>query len=264
MQRRLISNVLAAALAASFAGGALAQDPNTDPVPPVERVNPTPPVNPEAARDPVQAEQARERAQDATTNPQGTQPRTGQPHAAAEGRHDAKDRKDKDWSDKDWSDLSPQDFVAKALASGRKEVESARTAQQRATDPRVKQLAQTIERDHGQLNTRLEALNGAGAGAAAVPGSDEATRPTGMRAVDDAGKGAKGETDRLASLQGAAYDREYVAMQVKMHDKSIAMYQAASDNGDNADVQALAREALPILRRHAEQAKSLQASLGGN
>lgn len=230
MKNTLALNVLALALAASFAGSTLAQDPNTTPVPPVDRTNPTPPVNPEATRDPVQADEARERAQDATGNP------------------------------------SAQDFVAKALKSGRMEVAAARTAQQRATDPRVKQLAQTIERDHTQLNGRLEALDREGAGMANRD-DEPGARPTGMGAVDDAGTDDKGKidkADKLAGLQGAAYDREYVAMQVKMHEKSIAMFEAASTKGDNAEVQALAREALPTLRKHAEQARTLHGSLAGN
>jgi putative membrane protein len=261
MQRNLMMNVLAVALAASFAGGAVAQDPNTT-APPVDRTNPTPPVNPEAARDPLQTEEARQRAQDATRNPQAVDPRTGKPHSATAGAYDAKDRKDKDYSDKDWSDMSPQDFVDKALKSGRMEVETARTAQQRATDPRVRQLAQTIERDHSQLNGRLEALNLQGAGAAANPAADNASRPTGMRATSD--KEGKDKMDKLGTLEGAAYDRAYVEMQVKMHEKSIAMFQAASTNGDNPDVQALARSALPTLRQHAEAAKSLHNSLASN
>lgn len=228
MPNKLILNVLAVALAASFAGSAIAQDPNPGAAPPFDRTLPTPPVNPEAARNPMQ--------------------------------------------DKDYSNLTPQAFLAKAIKSGRMEVEGARTAQQRASDPRVREFAQVIERDHTQLNGRLEAVHPRGDDSRPVMGSRQLTDMAhegmaheDMRPADDMGRKAKkGDMDKLMSLQGAEFDREYVAMQVKMHEKSIAMYEAASTQGDNTEVQALARDALPTLRRHAEQARSLHASLTGN
>jgi len=256
MQRNLLPNILAAALVACFASAAVAQDPDTlrdpttgqiDPVPPVNPSPPvdpatTPPINPETTRDPL--------PDDAGL------PRTDQPHPATAGKKDAKDP--------DYGTMGPQDFVTKALESGRKEVAAARAAQQRASDERVRELARTIERDHTQLNARLQSLTTAGAGAAADGSDRPADFHPGMRQGDDprSDKGDKG--DKLETLQGAAFDREYLAMQVRMHGKSIAMYQAASDDASRPDVQALAREALPTLRRHAEQAKTLHDSLAAN
>lgn len=252
MQSKLLPNILAAALVACFASIAAAQDPDTlrdpttgqiDPAPPVNPTPPvdpatTPPINPETTRDPL--------------NEQGLPP-TDRPHPATAGKKDPKDQ--------DYSTMTPQTFVTKALESGRKEVAAARAAQQRASDERVRELARTIERDHTQLNARLEALTTAGAGAAAGSSDRPADFHPGMRQAEDhrADKG-----DRLETLQGAAFDREYLAMQVKMHDKSIAMYQAASNDASRPDVQALAREALPTLRRHAQQAKTLHESLAAN
>ena len=70
--------------------------------------------------------------------------------------------------------------------------------------------------------------------------------------------------NRLKRLSGFAYDREYMAVQVKNHRDAIQLYERQVDNGDNARLKQYARQQLPVLREHLREATSIQKMLGGN
>ena len=151
-----------------------------------------------------------------------------------------------------------QQFLDHALASGLKEVATARLARERAKDDEIRRLATLLERDHLALNAALEA---AGGKAPAIP--QDARRPPGSdAAADDAALLASDPHMKpLLDLRGEAFDKAYLAMTVRMHQASIARFEAVTrGNGHGEATKALAGDALPTLRRHAEVAASIKES----
>lgn len=168
-----------------------------------------------------------------------------------------------------------QRFLDEAHASGTKEIQLARLAQQRSADNDVRDLARQIERDHTQLNAQLEA---AGARPAAQPhgpavptGPDRPMNPAQGAAPAAAATGQPDHVGALAgdpatrslhTAQGAAFDRAYLDMVVAMHDQSVKKFESVVESAEHGpEVKTLARTALPSLRRHAAMASSLDDSL---
>lgn len=156
-------------------------------------------------------------------------------------------------------------FVNEALQSGRTEIASARLAQERASNDEVKAFARELERDHTQLNSRLESLQGAGGGQGNANAPGQPGTPGAMgegRAASAHGSSMTGELQQLSRKSGAEFDREFLSMQVRHHQESIRKFEAAANRSGaqasgNDSVASVAREALPVLRRHAERAQTL-------
>lgn len=63
---------------------------------------------------------------------------------------------------------------------------------------------------------------------------------------------------KLASLQGEEFDREYVKEMAKGHDKAVALFESGSQSTQvPADLKQFASSSLPTLREHQEMAHSL-------
>lgn len=174
-------------------------------------------------------------------------------------------------------------FLDQALKSGETEVHAAQLAQRQAKDQDVRDLAEVIERDHRDLNAKLEFAGArsehAGGKHHAAPATTPATTP-GTESADSAGAvGGPAASDPsadqaanalsadphmkpLLSARGEAFDQAYLDMLVQMHRSSIAKFEAAANGqGHSEEVRALAREALPGLRRHASMAESLDRAM---
>lgn len=180
-------------------------------------------------------------------------------------------------------------FVNEALASGRTEIAAARLAQERASNDDVKAFARELERDHLQLNSKLEALQrsgpsqASGAGQASSPGQGGSLAPqqggSSGAAASSAAAGASGAATAhgnmssglhdLARKTGAEFDREFLNLQIRHHQESIRKFEAAANRtaampaaSGGSSVASVAREALPELRRHAERAEELSQQVG--
>lgn len=124
-----------------------------------------------------------------------------------------------------------RDFLTSALSSGMSEVALSRQVQSRSPTARIRALAEHIADDHDALNDRLGAL----LGASVTPGAEH-------RATEA----------MLASKQGVEIDQAYLRHMADGHRKAIALYEAAASSASNAAVRALAADALPKLREHAQ------------
>jgi putative membrane protein len=66
----------------------------------------------------------------------------------------------------------------------------------------------------------------------------------------------------LGKQSGAAFDRAYMDEMVKDHQKTVALFEQQSKNGDDAELKAWAGKQLPNLREHLKMAQDLQTKLG--
>lgn len=140
--------------------------------------------------------------------------------------------------------VTDQQFVQKAAAGGRKEVELGRYAQQHASSDAVKQLGQKIADDHERANRELEAMLG---------GSDVAR--TSAASDDDSTR------SRLEKMTGREFDRAYVEEMINDHQKDITEFERAAQS-TNQKVKSFATQTLPTLREHLQQARDAQAAIG--
>lgn len=142
-------------------------------------------------------------------------------------------------------------FVEQALHSGQMEVAMARIAQEKSTNQSVKETARMLEREHEELNRKLQGLLTTAPGA-----SSQGTISQAQIAA------ANADMKMMQELEGSRFDNEYVAMMVMHHNASILKFEEASNNEKiSAGVKQLALDALPTLRRHAAAAQGVQAGL---
>ncbi len=132
-------------------------------------------------------------------------------------------------------------FVMNAAKGGVAEVDFGKLAAERSSDQRVKDFGNRMVKDHSQANEEL----------GKVASSKGFTVPTAMAAND------KRMYDRLSHLSGATFDRDYMQMMVRDHEKDVKDFEKESRDGKDADVRSFASKTLPTLKEHLEMARSI-------
>jgi len=138
-----------------------------------------------------------------------------------------------------------QGFATRAAQGGMAEVELGRLASQKAQNAEVKKFAQMMVQDHTNANTELKSL----------AGKKNITLPTALDAEH------KAVMDKLQGLTGAEFDKAYMDAMVEDHEKTVDLFQAQADDGDDADVKAFAAKTLPKIRQHLEMAEKINGNL---
>lgn len=183
--------------------------------------------------------------------------------------------------------VSPKDrkFMTKASESSHAEIQLAEIAEEKASNEKVKELAEKIKEDHEQASEKLKELasekgislpayrmgaHHAQTGAEAT-GAAQAHEQTGTRARTEtagmpadakmSGKHAK-VANRLSNLEGEQFDRAYVKEMVQHHKKDIREFENYAKKGSDSDLKEYASEVLPKLREHQEMAQNIQAEMG--
>ena len=136
-----------------------------------------------------------------------------------------------------------QDFVNQAASGGLFEIRSSELALQRSQDERTRAFAEMMIRDHTANSGDLAAM--ATNQGLLIP--DELAPPHAemMQAVEAA--------------QGEAFDAAYAENQVAAHEAAVALYGSYAEGGDNDLLIGYARDSLPVLQQHLEQARELAA-----
>jgi len=146
--------------------------------------------------------------------------------------------------------LSPSDynFLTTAVQGDQMEVDLGNLAQQRSSNPQVQQFAQRMVQDHSQANDQLRSIlakNGA-----AVPENADS-------------KGQK-EVDKLKSLSGKPFDKEYMDMMLQDHKKDLKEFDRASHNVENLDLRAFAAKNASVIQGHLDMAENIDHQLKVN
>lgn len=140
-------------------------------------------------------------------------------------------------------------FMATAAADNLLETEVGRLAAQNGMSDGVKQFGQRLVDDHSKANEELRQL-------AAMKGNF--TLPTQLDAKQTAA------VNKLTKLSGAEFDREFVKMMVKDHQKAVSLFQKQSmTNVGDPDVKAFASKTLPTLQEHLRMAQEMSRMTTG-
>jgi len=139
--------------------------------------------------------------------------------------------------------LSDSDFVAKAAQGGMTEVELGKLAQEKGSSADVKQFGSHMDMDHSKANDELKAL----------ATKDNIPVPS---ALDEKHQAA---VKHLSSLSGPAFDKAYVSMMVKDHEKTVALFKEEAASGQNADIKNFASSTLPTIESHLSDIKGIES-----
>lgn len=181
-----------------------------------------------------------------------------------------------------------QRFIREAAEGGKAEVALGNLALQKASSEEVKQFAQRMVDDHSKANQELtelaaqkgvslqpgmaaQASTATGAVREGVTTDPSATVSSATQSGRTAVTGQAGELtgkhkqlyDRLSRLSGAEFDREYMKEMVKDHNKDVAAFEKASEKSQDPDLKAWVTKTLPTLREHQQQARDVEAKVGG-
>jgi putative membrane protein len=141
-------------------------------------------------------------------------------------------------------DKSTQQFLTKAIEGNLAEVEMGELAQKNGQNAEVKSFGQMLQQDHSAANQKAM----------------DAAKKLGVNAPSGPNAKQKADYDKMAKLQGAAFDKAFAQHMVMDHKKDIAEYKKASTTGDDAGQYA--KDSLPVLEKHLQTAQSLQKSAG--
>jgi putative membrane protein len=125
------------------------------------------------------------------------------------------------------------------------EVALGKLAGQRAQNQAVKDFAKRMVDDHAKTNDKVVRL--AKANGVAIPKEPDPDK--------------KALQAQLEKLHGGAFDVAYINAQVGAHQETAHLLEHEIGSGQDERVKALAQETLPVVMRHLEMARDLQAQL---
>lgn len=142
-------------------------------------------------------------------------------------------------------DKGDAEYAVAAANGGMAEVALGKLAQEKATNPKVKEFADMMVMDHGKANAELMAL----------AKSKNITLPTTVS--DDKQK----EMTELSKKTGADFDKAYVDAMVDGHKKTIDLFEGETKDGKDADLKAFAGKTLPTIKMHLTHIQGIKDGL---
>jgi putative membrane protein len=150
------------------------------------------------------------------------------------------------WVPDDRQTPDDRQFVMQATAAGLAEVNLGNLAAKQAQNRDVKKFAVRMVKDHTKANQQLDKLA-------------DRLRIAPAQAMDAAHQAA---ADKLAQMNGAAFDRAFMRQIVKDHEQAVSLFEAEAKHGQDKGLQDFASKALPKLKEHLKMARDL-AGEGG-
>jgi putative membrane protein len=137
-------------------------------------------------------------------------------------------------------------FLQKAAEGGTAEVQLGKLAVEKASAEDVKAFGQKMVDDHTQLNNEMSP----------IAESKGVALPRKMSKADQA------EYDKLGTLSGEAFDKEYIAYMVKDHHADLREFRMAAANTNDPDLKVALDNAAKMIREHMVMADKLAREKG--
>jgi putative membrane protein len=139
---------------------------------------------------------------------------------------------------------SAESFMREAAQGGMAEVEMGKLAEQKSKNAEIKNFGRMMVKDHSDAGKELMAL----------ASKKNITLPTDMGTH-------KSTYNRLNGLSGADFDTAYVDEMTADHQKDVSAFQTQADNATDPEVKAFAAKVLPLITKHMEVIKEMQAKM---
>lgn len=145
-------------------------------------------------------------------------------------------------------------IVGIVQTANRIDIDQAKLALRKSTNPQVKEFANQMISDHTNLQKSVNDL-------ATKLGVKEETSDTSKQLKQQAAE----ESKKLGALKGKEFDREYASHEIAYHQAVIdAATNTLIPNARNADLKSALQGAAPLLQGHLQHAQHLQQSLQGS
>jgi len=135
-----------------------------------------------------------------------------------------------------------QNFILAAAQGGMTEVKLGALAAQNGTRADVKEFGQMMVKDHSAINADLKAL----------------ASQKGVTLPDDLDAKHQGMVDKLAALNGSAFDKVYIAAMIKDHKADAKEFKAESASTKDAEIKNFVDKSLPVVEMHLEHIKAMK------
>ncbi len=132
-----------------------------------------------------------------------------------------------------------QTFVKNAAMTDMFEIQSGELAQQKADNPAYKDFAQMIVSNHTKSSNELKGMN------------------LGVQLPQQLDAAHKAKLDKLNSMSGAAFERQFKADQVQGHKQAIGQFERYARSGENSELKKWAQDTVPTLQKHLQHAEAL-------
>jgi putative membrane protein len=144
--------------------------------------------------------------------------------------------------------VNPQDkhFMLEAASGGQMEVQLGQTAEQKATNPDVKNFGHRMATDHSKANSELQQL----------AQQKDVTLPSDLQAPH------KEVMDQVSKQSGDAFDKTYMRNMVKDHAEDVAKFQKMSTQAQDPDLKRWVSKTLPTLEEHLRMAQTVAKKVG--
>jgi putative membrane protein len=135
--------------------------------------------------------------------------------------------------------LSAKDksFMKDAAKGGMMEVDMGKMAQTKGKSADVKKIGSTMVTDHTKANNELMAI------------------------AKKKGVDLSKEKPASHSMGDENFDKNYIDMMVKDHEKDLSAFQAEAKSGTDADVKAFASKTSAVIKKHLDMVKAAQAKI---
>lgn len=133
------------------------------------------------------------------------------------------------------------DFFIQAVSANQRKVRLSESAEKNASDPKVKEFAARMVKEHTQLADAL------------------AKQAEGLKVVVAAGqeKETRDALDRLGKLTGPEFDRAYLTEMVAGHEGSQKMFEGYSKTTTNTGLKTFTADVAASEKKHLEEARKL-------
>ena len=149
----------------------------------------------------------------------------------------AEEQNDEKFEDKDLE--KDADFVVKTVESNYAEIKLAKLAKEKATDNKVKDMANMLEKDHTRILDELKAY----------------ANKHGISVPLEESKDAAKDYNDLAEKNGGDFDKNWVDALEDKHEKSINNFESRLDKTEDPELKEWITATLPGLRTHLEMLK---------
>lgn len=135
--------------------------------------------------------------------------------------------------------VTGQEFADTVAASDAYEIAAGKLAQEKATDPALKQFGAMMVKDHTASTAKLKA--------AAAKASPAVTPSPALTAEQEA------MLKTLRDAKGADFDNAYRTQQIAGHQKALTALQTYQSSGDVASLKQFASDASAVVQSHLKQ-----------
>lgn len=143
------------------------------------------------------------------------------------------------------ADAETSQFLVRVADAGMAEVQIGRSAESKAVNPRVKEFAAMMVRDHSAANDKVKTF----------ASQRNVTLP------DSVSNDHKDLMKKLDKKTGRDYDKAYMDAMVEGHEKVVDMFEKSGDKVNDTEVKSFINNTLPTIKAHLDSAKAIRKSL---